>query len=167
MYKIGDIVVYGTEGVCEIFDITEKTFGKEKIEYYVLKPVNKTEETVYVPRYNEKVLARMRHILTQAEVDALLEAEPAELTEWEPVDRERQKIYKEILLCGTISDILNMTRTLYLRQLELQERGKKLHAVDERFMNEAEKMLFEELAYIYKIQTEEVLPMIISKKGTR
>ena len=29
MYKIGDIVIYGAEGLCRIVDITEKKFGKE------------------------------------------------------------------------------------------------------------------------------------------
>ena len=166
MYKIGDIVVYGTEGICEVCDITEKTFGNETIEYYVLIPVEKEGQTVYVPKNNEKVLARMRHILTEAEADELLEAEPSKPREWEPVDRERQKIYKEILLCGTSADILGMTRMLYMHQIEQHEKGKKLHAIDERFMNEAESLLFGELAYIYKIPVAEVLPMIISKKGT-
>ncbi|MBR1989680.1 MAG: CarD family transcriptional regulator [Firmicutes bacterium] len=166
MYKIGDVVVYGTEGLCKICDITEKTFGRENIEYYVLTPVGKTEETVYVPKNNEKVLARMRHVLTMAEADALLEEGPDQEKEWEPVDRERQKIYKGILLCGSSRDVLAMTRTIYLHQLRQQEKGKKLHAADERFMHDAEKMLFEELAYVYKIPVAEVLPMIISKKGT-
>lgn len=166
MYKIGHIVVYGTEGICEICDITEKTFGSETIEYYVLNPVNKEGETVYVPKNNEKVMARMRHILTQKEADALLEMEPQQPIEWEPVDRERQKIYKEILLCGSSKDVFDMTRNLYMYQINQQEKGKKLHSIDERFMKEAEKMLFEELAYVYKIPVAEVLPMIISKKGT-
>ena len=39
MYKIGSIVVYGTEGLCKICDITERTFGKETSEYYVLSPL--------------------------------------------------------------------------------------------------------------------------------
>lgn len=166
MYKIGHIVVYGTEGICEICDITEKTFGSETIEYYVLNPVNKEGETVYVPKNNEKVMARMRHILTKKEADDLLEMEPQQPIEWEPVDRERQKIYKDILLCGSSKDVLDMTRNLYMYQINQQEKGKKLHSIDERFMKEAEKMLFEELAYVYKIPVAEVLPMIISKKGT-
>ena len=115
MYKIGDVVVYGTEGLCEICDITEKTFGRETIEYFVLTPVGKAEETVYVPKNNEKVLARMRHVLTMAEADALLEEGPDQEKEWEPVDRERQKLYKEILLCGSSRDVLAMTRMVYLQ----------------------------------------------------
>ncbi len=164
MYKIGDIVVYGTEGLCEICDITEKTFGKENIEYYVLRPKNKIEETVYVPKNNEKILTRMRHILTRDEANALLEATMEDSQEWVVCDRDRMKLYKDILLYGSSKDILQMTRTLYLHQLEQLEVGKKLHAADERFLRDAEKMLFEELAYVFNISIEEVLPMIIEKK---
>ena len=166
MYKIGSIVVYGTEGLCKICDITERTFGKETSEYYVLSPLSNEAETVFVPRNNEKVLKRMRPILSKERASELLEAAPSEYGEWVENDRERQQMYKQILLCGSSEDLLMMTRTLYLHQIELLERGRKLHAADERFLKEAEKMLFEELAYVFNITVAEVLPLITRKKET-
>lgn len=166
MYKIGSIVVYGTEGLCKICDITERTFGKETSEYYVLSPLANEAETVFVPKNNEKVLKRMRPILSKERASELLEAAPSEYGEWVENDRERQQIYKQILLCGSSEDLLMMTRALYLHQIELLERGKKLHAADERFLKDAEKILFEELAYVYNITVAEVLPLITRKKGT-
>lgn len=166
MYKIGSIVVYGTEGLCKICDITERTFGKETSEYYVLSPLSNEAETVFVPKNNEKVLKRMRSILSKERASELLAAAPSEYDEWVENDRERQQIYKQILLCGSSEDLLMMTRALYLHQIELLERGKKLHAADERFLKDAEKMLFEELAYVFGITVSEVLPLIIKKKET-
>ena len=166
MYKIGSIVVYGTEGLCKICDITERTFGKETSEYYVLSPLANEAETVFVPKNNEKVLKRMRPILSKERASELLEAAPSEYGEWVENDRERQQIYKQILLCGSSEELLMMTRALYLHQIELLERGKKLHAADERFLKDAEKMLFEELAYVFGITVSEVLPLIIKKKET-
>ena len=166
MYKIGSIVVYGTEGLCKICDITERTFGKETSEYYVLSPLANEAETVFVPKNNEKVLKRMRPILSKERASELLEAAPSEYGEWVENDRERQHMYKQILLCGSSEDLLMMTRALYLHQIELLERGRKLHAADERFLKEAEKMLFEELAYVFNITVAEVLPLITRKKGT-
>ena len=166
MYKIGSIVVYGTEGLCKICDITERTFGKETSEYYVLSPLANEAETVFVPKNNEKVLKRMRPILSKERASQLLEAAPSEYGEWVENDRERQQIYKQILLCGSSEELLMMTRALYLHQIELLERGKKLHAADERFLKDAEKMLFEELAYVYNITVAEVLPLITRKKET-
>ena len=166
MYKIGSIVVYGTEGLCKICDITERTFGKETSEYSVLSPLSNEAEPVFVPKNNEKVLKRMRSILSRERASELLEAAPSEYGEWVENDRERQQIYKQILLCGSSEDLLMMTRALYLHQIELLERGKKLHAADERFLKDAEKMLFEELAYVYNITVAEVLPLITRKKET-
>ena len=37
MYSIGEVVLYGSNGVCEITEITTKKIGKDSIEYYVLK----------------------------------------------------------------------------------------------------------------------------------
>ena len=164
MYKIGSIVVYGTEGLCKICDITKRTFGKETTEYYVLRPLSNEAETVFVPKNNEKVLSRMRPVLTKEKAEELLEAPPSDYGEWIPDDRERQQYYKQILLCGSGEDILKMTRALYLHQVKLLEKKKKLHAADERFLKEAEKMLFEELAYVFGITVEEVLPLIIKRK---
>lgn len=166
MYKIGSIVVYGTEGLCKICDITERTFGKETMEYYVLAPVENGAETIFVPKNNEKILKRMRPILSRERATELLEAPPSELGEWVENDRERQQMYKQVLLCGSSEDLLRMTRALYLHQIELLERGRKLHAADERFLKEAEKMLFEELAYVFDITVAEVLPLIIRKRET-
>ena len=166
MYKIGSIVVYGTEGLCKICDITERTFGKETMEYYVLAPVENGAETIFVAKNNETRLKRMRPILSRERATELLEAPPSELGEWVENDRERQQMYKQVLLCGSSEDLLRMTRALYLHQIELLERGRKLHAADERFLKEAEKMLFEELAYVFDITVAEVLPLIIRKKET-
>ena len=35
MYSIGEVVLYGSNGVCEITEITTKKIGKDSIEYYV------------------------------------------------------------------------------------------------------------------------------------
>lgn len=164
MYNIGDIVVYGTEGLCKIHDVTERKFGKDTVEYYVLSPLSNEAETVYVPKNNEKVMSKMRHILSPESASKLLEEVPSEPLDWVDNDRDRQQVYKDILLCGSSEDILRMTRTLYLHQVKLLEKGKKLHAADERFLRDAEKMLFDELAYVFGITTAEVLPLIIRKK---
>ena len=49
MYKKGDTVLYVSEGVCKITDITEKKFGDDSIEYYILTPVFNNRSTFFVP----------------------------------------------------------------------------------------------------------------------
>lgn len=165
MFNVGDVVIYGTTGICKLEGITENEFGGEKIEYYVLSPLSRKDDTVFVPKNNEKILSRMRHVLTKEKARELLDNLPEEPMEWITNDRERQRAYKDILLYGSSADVLMMTRSLYLHQLEQYEKGKKLHASDERFLKDAEKMVFDELAYVFGISTQEVLPMITHLKS--
>ena len=163
MYKINDVVVYGTEGICTITDITEMKFGGEKSEYYILTPVGKTANTVYVPKNNSTVMNRMRKILTKDEAQELLDSLPMPPMDWIANDRERQLAYKEILLCGKPEDVFTMISTLYSKQSEQYAIGKKLHASDERFLRDAERMLFNEIGYAMNITPNEVLAIVLPK----
>ena len=161
MYNIDDVVVYGTEGICKITGITEMKFGGEKSEYYILAPVEKEENTVYVPKNNEKELKRMRRILSADEANELIDSLPMEPMTWIPNDRERQMAYKDIILTGKPEEVFRMVSTLYNKQKDQLAIGKKLHASDERFLRDAEKMLFNEIGYALKIKPQEVLSVIL------
>lgn len=164
MFHIGDVVVYGTEGVCEIREITEVRFGKESNEYYVLSPIGKATDTFYVPTSAEKVLLRMRPVLTKKQAEELLKLIPSTPFEWIENERERIEAYKKILLYGTSEDVMSMARCLYFHQIEQLEKGKKLHASDERFLKDAEKLLFDEISYVLGISQNEVMPLIMKAR---
>lgn len=161
MFNINDVVVYGTDGICTIVDITEKNFGNEIEEYYILCPLGKESNTVYVPVYNEKILLRMRKVLTASEADEFVHSLPKKGLEWIPNERERQREYKNILLYGEPGDLFTMIRALYDKQDEQTDIGKKLHASDERYLRDAERLLFEELAYALGLKQSEILPLLI------
>ena len=164
MYKVDDVVIYGTEGICKIQGLTEKQFGKDTIKYYILSPMDKREETVYVPMKNEKALSKMRHVLSKEAAEDLISKEPQKRYNWIDNDRERQKTYRDILLFGSSEDVLVMARALFFHREKQERNGKKLHAADERFLKDAEKILFEEFAYIFNITHEEVFRLIYSLK---
>lgn len=164
MYKIGDVVIYGTEGICKIKDITEKRFEGNKIEYYILCPLKKAGETVYVPCRNEKIMSKMRAVLTEDGANQLLNKIPVVEEMWIENERERQRAYKDILLYGTSEDLMIMAKNLHLHQERQEERGKKLHVADERFLKDAEKMLIDELAYALGITNAEVWEMVSDQK---
>lgn len=163
MYKIGDVVVYGTDGICSIIDETIKEFGKEKYEYFVLCPVDKKADMIYVPKNNEKILSKMRHIISKDEAKQLIDNMPTEVMNWVENDRDRQISFKNVLLYGSTLDLISMTHLLYLKQIEQLEVGKKLHASDERFLRDAERMLFEELSYILQLSQNEVIKLLAAK----
>ena len=160
MFKLGDIVVYGTDGICSILEETKREFDGQTFEYFVLSPLEKNADVIYVPKNNEKILSKMRHIISKSEAEELVCNMPNEVMDWIDDDRVRSQAFKDILLYGTVLDLVSMAHLLYLRQIQQLEIGKKLHAQDERFLREAEKMLFEELSYILQLSQSEVIRLL-------
>ena len=160
MYSIGDTVIYGTEGICEITDITVMSFGDEKSEYYILTPIAKRQNTIYAPTDNDKIKRRMRPILTSKEARKLIDSLPCDPMKWIENSHERQDVFKNILLCGSPEDIFSMLTALYDKQDEQEKIGKKLHASDERFMRDGERMLFSELAFALDTDVNEIVKEI-------
>ena len=72
MHNKNDIVLYGNQGVCKVFDIVKKEMANEVNEYYVLKPVNDVHSTVYVPTQNEKLTSKMKKVLSVEEIYDLI-----------------------------------------------------------------------------------------------
>ena len=160
-YKSGDVVIYGAEGVCRVVDITEKKFGNELIQYYVLEKIGKKESLTYVPANNERSLSKMRHVLSKEEFTDLFKDEAQNL-QWIDKDRDRQRAFKDIILFGNTKDLVCLIKTLYARQLQQQKAGKKLHISDERLFKDAEKIIKEEIAYVFDIHKDDVHDFIVN-----
>ncbi len=162
-YNIDEIVVYGTTGVCRIDGITEKDFGNKKGNYYVLKPLYQNSSTVFVPVDNEKLVNKFRKVLSATDIYALIEAMKEETDVWIENETERKNAYREIISSGDRRELVRLIKTLYLHQQEQLKNGKKLHLSDERFMKEAEKLLYDEFAAVLNIKQEQVLPLIMER----
>ena len=160
IYKSGDVVIYGAEGICTVTGITEKKFGNEMVKYYVLEKIGKKESLTYVPANNERSLSKMRPVLNQEEFLHLFKDETQKL-DWIAKDRDRQKAFKEIILFGNTRDLISLIKTLYAHQVQQQKVGKKLHISDERLFKDAEKIIKEEVAYVFNIPKESVHDFIV------
>ena len=82
MFQVNDTVLYGSQSVCIITDITEQKIGKEKIRYYALKPVFDHKSTIYVPCSNQKLVEKMRRILSSSEIYELIDSLQNETLPW-------------------------------------------------------------------------------------
>ncbi|WP_368489824.1 CarD family transcriptional regulator [Clostridium sp. BJN0013] len=163
MYRINDIILYGIQGVCKIIDITEKEIEGKRREYYVLKPVYDSNSTIFIPVHSEKLVAKMRRILSTEEIYALIKAIPSESTVWIDNETLRREKYSAILTSGDRTALVRLIKTLYLHQKMQREKGRKLHVSDERFMKDAERMIYDEFAYVLHIKCEQVLPFILEQ----
>ena len=81
MFEVSDIVAYGVNGVCTVTEITTKRIDKVNVEYYVLSPNATKTAKVFVPVQNEKLVGKMRAVLTKDEIIDLLDNMPKE-EEW-------------------------------------------------------------------------------------
>lgn len=161
MFHLNDTVLYGAEGVYRIAEITEMDFKGEKMEYYVLRSLYNDTATIFVPADNEALLAKMRRVLSADEIRKIIKEMPeGDSLAWIDDESSRMREYKEIILKGNHREIVKLIKTLYLHRQEQKKIGKNLHKVDERFLKDAEKLLYDEFAYVLRIKPEQVLPFI-------
>ena len=81
-YTAGDMVLYSVHGICRIMDRTQRSFGGQKQEYYMLKPVYAPDSTFFVPVDNENLVSKMRRILSGEEIKKLIQEMPDQNSYW-------------------------------------------------------------------------------------
>lgn len=163
MYKKDDIVMYGTPGVCRVAGITEKTFAGSTYRYYELRPVYDEKSTLFVPVDNQALVEKMHRVLSAEDIQELIQAAPGEETVWIEDETERKKRYKEIVESGDRKALICAIKALYSHQQEREKEGKKIHVCDERFFKEAERILYDEFAYVLRIDRSEILNYIFKQ----
>lgn len=156
MFEVGNTILYGNEGACLIQDIIEKDFGGTSGEYYVLEPIYQRSSKVFVPLDNEKLLKKMRKMLSTEELMRAIREVPNAPSLWIDDESERKAAYKEILSRAECAELMQLVKTLYNKREELQENGKKMHVSDCKFLKMAEKMVNDECALILRIDPEQV-----------
>lgn len=160
MYSVGQTVLYGTNGVCSITDITTKRVGKVSMEYYVLKPICSNTSTLFVPTHNEKLVGKIRYVLTADEVNAILQSLP-EYGEWNDNKIQRAELFKSIIAGGDCLELIRLIRLIHNHELVQIAKGKRLHIADERALKEAEKMVCDEVSTALQIDRDSVLELIL------
>lgn len=163
MYQIGDVIIYGAQGVCRITDITPKTVGEKRMDYYVLQPVYEAWQTIYVPANSETLLAKMRPVLSGEEIRSLIRSMPDKTPICLENEQAKKERYKQILSEGDRTELIRMIKTIYLQSQAQKQKSKKLHMEDERFMKSAEKQLYDEFAHVLHLQRDQVLPFILEQ----
>lgn len=160
MFCVGQTVLYGSNGVCMVDDVTEKRIGKTKMQYYVLKPLCNNTSTLFVPTANQQLVSKMRRILTEDEAEAILRNLPP-CGDWNDNKQERSEQFRAIITEGSCVELIRLIRLVRTHEQEQLAGGKRLHITDERFLKEAEKMVCEEFSLVLHISREEVLERIM------
>ena len=144
MYQIGDLVVYGSIGVCRITGISCPNADSQK-QFYSLAPLYQSG-TIFTPVEPGKVA--LRSAMTTAEATALLDQIPsihAEIYKERTLQQLAHK-YQSILQSGDALQLLTLILSVARKRRESEAQGRRLGMLDERFCKQAERLLYGELS---------------------
>lgn len=164
MFKVGDVVVYESLGVCRVVDIRNERFAPlEEQQYYILQMVYGVKTTIYAPVGNENI--KIRKVLPRDEIISIIKAMPDEQSFWIDNEQERKETYGKIIKNGDRTMLIRLIKTLYEKKKEREKIGKNLYLSDDKLMKDAEQLLYEEFAYVLEIEPGEVLSYITGEIG--
>lgn len=163
MYQIGDLIICGDNGVCEV-----KSIGKLDLEwidnnkpYYTLHPIYQPGK-LYVPI---DACIHMRPVMTYEEAMQLIDHIPA----ISGIDYSNQnpkllkEHYRELLRTHKCTDLIKLIKTIYKKNDDLINNGKHLGQIDSKYIKQAEDLLYGELSIALNVSKAEVRAYIISR----
>ncbi len=157
MFKIGEFVVFGTDGVCMIEDIgaLEMEGVAKDRQYYTLSPVGKSgHNRIFAPVDGKRVV--MRRILSLDEAESFVNKLDDIGRLKIPDERKREETYKAVLQSCDYVRITELIKEIYARRKERAAAGKKLPSVDERYFAAAENSLYSELELSLNMDKDEL-----------
>lgn len=163
MFKIGDLIIYGNNGVCKIIDCgTIDSLGavKDKM-YYTIEPYYTNGTRIYTPVDNDKVI--MRPIMSNKEAMQLIDEIDKIECLWIKDEKRRENEYKETIKKCDCKELVKIIKTIYLRRKSRLAEGKKITTSDEKYFKIAEDNLYGELAVSLNMTKNETREFIINR----
>ena len=168
MFQIGDLVVYGTTGVCRVEEIARPnlTGADRNRQYYLLKPLQQ-DGVIYTPVDNQKV--PIRAVISAREAEALIDLIPTIQTEayHAPTLQALAQHYQSAVHTHDCRDLLELMMSIYAKRRQVESQKRRLGMVDERFMKQAERLLYGEFSVALGIPYDEVQPYIARRIESR
>ncbi|HWQ57409.1 MAG TPA: CarD family transcriptional regulator [Clostridia bacterium] len=146
MFKVGDYIVYGGEGVCRVETIgpVPVTSMDQSKVYYTLSPLYHTG-VIYAPT---DANLPMRPVLTREEARALIKSIPdMPMAPELPSDPKRVAAeYKTYLQTYDCAKLLRLIRMIYTKRAQAAALGRGFGQTDDRYFKRAKELLYGELA---------------------
>lgn len=162
MFQPGELVVYGATGVCRVEGITQAGPGGQGRSYYVLTPLQQ-DGVIYAPVDSEKV--SIRPVISRSEAEALIDWIPsvqAGSCQASTAQALAQR-YQSAVRSGSRRELVGMMKFIYAKRVRAEAQRRRLGMVDERYMKQAERLLYGELSAALDIPFEEVEAYIASR----
>lgn len=152
MYEIGSLILYGRTGICRVDSISENADSQI---FYTLKPLYQSC-SITIPAESDKVFTRP--IISADEAHRLIDIMPSLHAEpyYNRNLNQLREHYRSCIDSHSCEELIRLTKSLHLKRTEMESTKRKFGAVDERFMREAEDLLFGEFAAALGIERENV-----------
>lgn len=155
-FQINQKVVYPSQGVGKITDITEKKFREQILTYYVIY-LAVSDMVVMVPVDKVDELG-IRAIVSAEEAQKAIDMMSEEV---EPITSDwklRYQMNLDLLKKGSVLDIATIVRCLYHRS-----KVKELPILERKLYDSAKKLLEDEISFALDISPKEVESILLSK----
>ena len=167
MYQKGDLILYGSTGVCRVTDIISRQPSRTEPEkqYYVLTPLYQAG-TITTPVDNTKVFTRP--VITRDEAISLIDQIPTiDAKAYHNQNLQQlENHYKTQMENHDCLSLLRLTMSAYRKKTEREQAKLKFGAVDRRYMERAENLLYGELAVALDIHKDSVQDFIAQRLQT-
>ena len=156
MFQIGDLLFYGTNGVCRVSEICSSPFDStDTRSFYKLTPISEHSTLViFTPIDNDRVV--MRPLISKDEAEALI----ARLKDIEKVavavEKYRKDAYREAIREGAPEGFVQIIKTVRARREVFRKTRRRVPDLDNDFEFTAKNCLYGELCTVLGITREEI-----------
>ena len=156
MLNIGECVIYGNHGLCQVREILVPSFlerGKEK-QYYMMISAVDAGSVLYVPV--EGAEDKIREVTGADSAEDLIEdiEEVDEIVL--PEGKKAEPAILEIINRNDVEEMMGLVKSLRKIKATREAQGKRFATLNERYLNMAEKLLYTELAYSLETEKETI-----------
>lgn len=155
-FQIDQKIVYPSQGVGKITEITQKKFKEQELTYYVIY-LEVSDMTIMVPVDRVDELG-IRAIVSAEEAQKAIDMMGEEV---EPITSDwklRYQMNMDLLKKGTVTDIATIVRCLYHRS-----KVKELPILERKLYDSAKKLLEDEISFALDKPAKEVEGILLSK----
>lgn len=163
VFNIGDMIVYGSEGVFCVSEYTTSPLDKtDERVFYILRPVHLSENNLIVTPSEGSVTA-MRAIMSRGEALDLIERIPEIGEVTVENERGRRDVYREVLGQCRAENCVSIIKTVRRRRAEFMAMKRRLSEADTDFEDRAKRCLLSELSVVLEIPKQEA-ELIVKEK---
>jgi CarD family transcriptional regulator len=166
MFQIGERIMYGCIGVCEVADIRLLHIaGTEEKEYYVLRPLHIAGE-ILIPT-NTSIF--MRQIMSVQEANCLIDQIPSIHAEpyFCSALTELSQHYERAIHSQSCADLVALAMSIFAKRKIRADHNQKAGIIDEKYLKRTENLIFSELSIVLEIPKEDVSKWIVSRVNAR